>query len=443
MRNLKLLFCILLVFTFCLALASCQGDAVYYTVEFDSQGGSEIQSRAIESGSSFAEPDAPQKAGYIFGGWYNGETKWNFATDTVNSDLTLTAKWEKISYTVTFNTDGGTSVASQTVYDGETVTEPANPTKENARFIGWYNGLLAWDFEFGIVKSDITLTAKWDPIITYTVTFDSDGGSAVESQYPEKGTKVNEPTAPTKASHNFLGWYNGKTEWDFENDTVSSNITLKAKWQPIYTVSFDSNGGSAVEPQYIVDGLKATEPTEPTKATHIFDGWYNGSTKWDFENDTVNSNVTLTAKWKAIYTVTFNSDGGSSVASQDVVEGKKATEPTAPNKASYKFAGWYNGNTKWNFSTNTVNSNITLTAKWDPAVTYTVTFNSDGGSAVESMEIPHGEKIPIPTVIMQNAFLEGWFIDGTDIEWNFETDVVTGPITLKAEWIITLPQVPL
>lgn len=209
-----------------------------------------------------------------------------------------------------------------------------------------------------------------------------------------------------------------------------------------YTVEFDSQGGSAVQSRAVEGGTVFSEPEAPTRTGFTFAGWYNGETKWNFETDTVTSNMKLTAKWDRIsHTVSFNSDGGSAVAKQYIEEGTKAAEPTAPTKPNYVFDGWYNGETKWNFDTDTVNANVTLTAKWK--VTYTVTFNSNGGSEVAPIEVPIGEKITPPSVTRTYAFIEGWFIGDTDEEWNFEEDVVTEPITLRAEWIFTTPPMPL
>ncbi len=307
MKKSRLLVCVLIALAFALALTACEGKTTYYTVTFDSSGGSTVQSRAIESGNTIIEPDAPSRTGYNFIGWFNGEAAWNFETDVVKSNVKLTAKWERISHTVTFNSDGGTAVDSQTVYDANFLVEPQAPTRENFRFIGWYSGNTAWDFNTDIVMADLTLTAKWEAAITYTVSFDSDGGTAVAEQY-------------------------------------------------------------------IVEGAKALEPPPPTKTKFAFDGWYNGETKWNFDTDTVNEPITLKAKWKE---------------------------------------------------------------------TCTVTFDSNGGSAVESIEVPIGEKIPVPTVTKTNAFLNGWYIENTDTKWDFLTDVVTEPITLRAEWTFTTPIMPL
>ena len=82
---------------------------------------------------------------------------------------------------------------------------------------------------------------------------------------------------------------------------------------PEYTVTFDSDGGSSVDAQTVVEGGKATEPTAPTKDGYTFDGWFNGETKWDFDNDTVTGNITLTAKW------TEESQGGVSETKTETI----------------------------------------------------------------------------------------------------------------------------
>ncbi|MCL1847802.1 MAG: InlB B-repeat-containing protein [Coriobacteriia bacterium] len=134
--------------------------------------------------------------------------------------------------TVTYDSDGGTAVAPASVNYGNWVSEPAKPTKEGHSFIGWY--LDDESFVFGVVygvrvTSDITLVARWNAN-TYTVSFDSDGGSLVlplSVQYPASATQ---PADPQKEGYNFLGWYLDDAQFDF-NATITANITLTAKWE--------------------------------------------------------------------------------------------------------------------------------------------------------------------------------------------------------------------
>lgn len=140
----------------------------------------------------------------------------------------------------------------------------------------------------------------------------------------------------------------------------------------VYTVTFDSYGGTPVPPAQEVEyGLTATKPADPTLKGYTFAFWYLGedeqnATAYDF-NTPVTENITLTAKWEINkYTVTFNSYGGTPVPlAQEVEYGHTATKPVEPTLKGYTFDGWYlDGEEEpFDFDT-TITSDITLTAKW-------------------------------------------------------------------------------
>jgi len=267
--------------------------ATTYTVTFDSDGGSTVASATVSHGSKVTKPADPTKDGYVFGGWYAGETAYDF-DKAVTGALTLKAKWNSNNVTVTFDSDGGSAVASATVTSGAKVTKPADPTKTGYTFAGWYAGETAYDFNTAVTAS-ITLKAKWT-VITYTVTFDSDGGSAVASATVTSGAKVTKPADPTKTGYTFAGWYVGETAYDF-NTAVTAAVTLKAKWTVItYTVTFDSDGGTAVANATVNHGAKVTKPADPAKEEYVFKGWYVGDTAYDFDT-VVTAAVSLKAKW--------------------------------------------------------------------------------------------------------------------------------------------------
>ena len=212
------------------------------------------------------------------------------------------------------------------------------------------------------------------PVNEYTVTFNSNGGTHVINQKVKEGEKAKKPLEPTKEDHIFAGWYADSActvSFNFDNP-ITANTTAYAKWTPKpveptkHTIVFDSNGGSAVASQTVTDGEKATMPVAPTKAGHKFDKWMNGSSAYDF-NAPVNGNLKLTASWVAdTYTVAFNTDGGSAVASQSVKYGEKASKPANPTKNGYTFVGWYTDKsyvTEFDF-TKAVMANTTAYAKW-------------------------------------------------------------------------------
>ena len=429
-----------------LLLASCGGgndDRNVYIVKFDSNGAKEYTNRQYEEGDLISNPPIPTRAGYTFQGWYNGAELWSFEKDTVKSDMILVAKWKRLSYTVEFNSNGGSSVESQTINSGDKVTLPPTPTRENYIFVGWFDSAgEEWSFDNRRVTENITLTARWEACETHTVTFNSNGGSAIAPQYIADGNKITRPNAPTKSNNAFAGWFFGDVEWDFDNGVVTQDITLVAKWNPIktFTVTFDSNGGSAVAPQYVAMGESATRPEAPAtkpSANAIFVGWYNGSVEWSFDT-VITANITLTAKWIIRYTVTFDTNGADEpIPEIHADEGDLIIKPQDPTKADSRFVGWYNGEVEWNFATDKVSSDILLKAKWEPVPTYTVTFDSNGGTEVNSQNVREGGYV-IETGSSKEGFrLDGWYyMDGSDeVKWDFARDTVKSKLTLKAKWV--------
>lgn len=133
---------------------------------------------------------------------------------------------ETKTFTVTFNVDGGSEVAAQTVEDGKSATKPEDPAKDRFNFEGWFNGESLYDFA-SPVTSDLTLTAQW--IKNFTVTFNTNGGSEVSAQTVEDGKSATKPEDPTKEGFWFLGWYVGENVYEF-TQPVSDDLTVTAKW---------------------------------------------------------------------------------------------------------------------------------------------------------------------------------------------------------------------
>ena len=153
--------------------------------------------------------------------------------------------------------------------------------------------------ESGMIAKGVSITA-----LEFVVTFDNEGTKTTETI--AEGIKLTAPTTQTKEDYRFDGWYydnnGGEAKWDFDTDTVTRAMTLKAKWVQTYTVTFDTNGGSAVDPVTVDAGSTVTKPAAPMKSGHNFGGWYKDSTlqtPWNFANDTVTADTTLYAKWTA------------------------------------------------------------------------------------------------------------------------------------------------
>ena len=443
----KRIFFVLTLLLTALLLASCGGngqdDPQLFIVKFDSNGAKEYVNRQYEEGDLISNPPIPTRSGYTFLGWYNGDELWDFEHDRVISDMTLSAKWKRLSYTVEFDSNGGSPVGSQTINSADKAVRPQDPTRENYVFVGWFDSVgEEWNFNNRRVTENTVLTAKWEAYKTHTVTFDTCGGSEIAPQYIADGKKASAPTPPTKLNSAFVGWFVGEVEWDFENNAITGDVTLVAKWDPIqtFTVTFDSNGGSEVATQHVAMGKKVTQPQTPaTKPSPnaIFIGWYNGSVEWDFDT-VITSDITLTAKWLNRYTVTFDTNGADEPIPQALYdEGDLIIKPQDPTKAESRFAGWYNGEIQWSFATDKVTSDLTLTAKWTPIPTYTVTFDSNGGSTVNPQNVRDGGFIIETGSEKEGYRLDGWYYaDGSEeIKWDFAHDTVKAEITLTAKWI--------
>jgi hypothetical protein len=147
-------------------------------------------------------------------------------------------------FTVSFDSAGGTAVPSQTVRAGATIEQPANPTRANYNFTGWYFISPGWEFayNFGVntVGWDITLVATWVPIMR-TITFDTVGGTAIESISVQQGTAFNSilPENPVRDGYKFLGWRFGVsgTHVGSGNFFANHDNTLVAMWEAITVVS--------------------------------------------------------------------------------------------------------------------------------------------------------------------------------------------------------------
>jgi uncharacterized repeat protein (TIGR02543 family) len=208
------------------------------TIVFDSQNGSTVASGHAYEGDLLAEPIAPARTGYTFSGWYKDielTVPWNFAADLIVGDMTLYAKWAINQYTVAFNSQGGSSVASKVTDYNTLITAPIAPTRTGYTFAGWYKEstcVNAWNFATDKVTVNTTLYAKWT-INTYTVAFNSQGGSGVSSKVTNYNTAITAPTAPTRSGYLFVGWYKESgcvNVWTFATDKVAGNTTLYARW---------------------------------------------------------------------------------------------------------------------------------------------------------------------------------------------------------------------
>lgn len=339
-----------------------------YNVTFETSGGSPVKSlENVRDGTKITLPETTWD-GYDFEWWKTEEKIFAIGAEyTVNSDVIFVAKWAGLC-TVVYNTDGGSSVESETVHDMETIHMPAAPTKDGYRFLGWYttdeNNLMQPGDVFNVTDS-VTINAKW--IKLYTYKYDN-----TEYVTVEEGTKITIDDAPEAEGCTFAGWFDGTNTYqpgvEYE---ITDNVTFTAVWNVTVTYVSEHTEHEAVT---IEKGSTLDLPTTPTVEGYDFDGWFNeGDEKFD-SSYTVDANITLTAKWTKLWTVTYMSDGVE--IDSEIVRDGESIVLKAPSieKPGYTFYRWLDGEVyKPVNSSKEITADITLTALWEKIpVAYTI-----------------------------------------------------------------------
>lgn len=211
-------------------------------------------------------------------------------------------------------------------------------------------------------------------------TYDNGNGNGNANQYTE-GYKDN-------------AFDTNVTEWTLKANTTNTyvrTITKQCQYchekiveqeeKAGYCLSYDLNGGTGAEGTYNntyyppQDGNTATVAADPSRAGYVFAGWQDaaGNQYAAGNTVTVDRDITLTAQWNKLVTVSFDlcGHGGANIPSQTFVSGNKASEPTAPKEDGWVFGGWYTEKgCQYRFSFDSaVTSDITLYAKWDRVTT--------------------------------------------------------------------------
>ena len=427
--------------------------------------------------------------------YYTGEAttiKVTISGCTGESYLHSIKVTNKDNVTVTFNSDGGSTVDEQKVLRGHKATAPTDPTRAGYSFEGWYKGDTEFDFANTPVTEDITLTAKWSIVWTELTK------AALESTYkvyslgsydyilPSGNYYLGEDISvditvcigdygtPTQNVVLELNGYelrrdnNGALLFLRDNSTLNLIDSSSTKTGKVINSSGDTiflgsntnlnaNGGT-IDGNVDLHGENAViDNTDPSNVTVFREGQiygsspsaginggifystvgpvnsYSGQITGGIFYGTVNCGK---IRESAKVTVAFNSDGNT-VTEQKVLRGQKASAPTEPTKASYSFNGWYNGNTEFDFANTPVIENITLTVKWTPK-TYHVTLNTNGAdSCAELTEYTYGIGATLPTPVKAGYTFSGWYV-ANDFSGAAVTNIITTDTenkTFYAKWV--------
>lgn len=197
----------------------------------------------------------------------------------------------------------GETISTQIVKNGDTLLEPQVPAQDGKVFTGWDKTV-----PFGVIaglagdNQTITVNAQFED--GYHVYFMDNSGRVIATKTGKTGDTITfaDVSFPVDADKAITGWY---TDKDYSNKVesvtiASSSITLYAKVEPGYWLTFESNGGSYVAPAFYANGTTAKSPDEPTKSGYTFAGWYtDGDLKTPASFDSITASTTLYAKWTA------------------------------------------------------------------------------------------------------------------------------------------------
>ena len=360
----------------------------------------------VKNGSTFTAPASdgltrPDGNTDSYFMWLDGNGNSYEPGGSVPADVTeLTVQWTAPTYAVTLNTNGGTinngNVTGYTYGVGATL--PTDVTRTGYTFKGWYDNENLTGSPVtaigGAETGNKEYWAKWE-INQYTITFDTNGGSEIAPITQDYGTEITVPADPTRKGYTFKGW-----DKEIPETMPAENITVKAQWGiNQYTITFDTNGGSEIAPITQDYGTEITAPDNPTRKGYTFKGWDK-----EIPKTMPAENITVKAQWEINqYTITFDTNGGSEIASITQDYGTEITAPDNPTRKGYTFKGWDK-----EIPETMPADNITVKAQWE-INQYTITFDTNGGSEIAPITQDYGTKITAPADPTRKGYtFKGW-----------------------------------
>jgi LPXTG-motif cell wall-anchored protein len=383
-----------------------------YKLTFDANGGvGGTGPTDVEFGAAITAPTVTRE-GYTFAGWTPDVPATMPAADSV-----YTAQWTVNSYNLTFDANGGEGGTGPTLTEfGAAITAPT-VTREGYTFTGWTP-----DVPATMPAADSVYTAQW-AVNSYNLTFDANGGEGgTGPTLTEFGAAITAPTV-TREGYNFVRW-----EPDVPATMPAADSTYTAVWEaiPTSTITFDTDGGSAIDPITGYVGSPVTAPADPVKEGFTFAGW-EPAIPDTFPND----DLTVKAKWEAVptSTITFDTDGGSAIDPITGYVGSPVTAPADPVKEGFTFKGW-----EPEIPENFPAEDLTVVAQWEEILTSTITFDTDGGNEIDPITGEVGTPVTAPEDPVKEGFtFVGW---EPEIPETFPAE----DLTVKAMWEEDIPE---
>lgn len=358
-----------------------------WTVEFNTnEADGKIEDQLLKTGDLIKKPNDPTKKGYTFGGWFIDSEltlEHDFVNTIVTDNMTLHAKWISNNFTVNFVTNGASeSIVDQTVATDQLVIKPNDPTRTGYIFSNWFSDAaltILFNFDTDKITEDTSIYAGWTAR-DWTVSFDTnEADESISSISVRTDQLVTKPADPTRNNYIFNGWFKdaGLTiPFAFDTNKIIDNTVIYAGWiGKDWTVSFDTNGSNeTIGNQIVKTGNKVLKPADPTKNDYIFNGWFKDtalSIPFDFNSDTISGNAKLYAKWLlGDVIVSFDTNGANeSFSDQAYHIGDLLIKPADPTRIGFTFNGWFKDEAltiPFDFSKDTITTNMKLYAKWVP-----------------------------------------------------------------------------
>ena len=398
---------------------------------------------------------APDRPGYSFSGWQSDSVTVSTVGGAI-TDITLTAQWALLRYTVTYNTAGGTNnFDNPRDFNVEESFTLLPAVRLGYTFGGWKNQDNQTVTQITLNTSgNLTLTAQWT-INKHTFTYRSFAGQSVTTvNNKEYGSELG-MSEPTRRGYTFNGWEDMANGASYSsNSTMPDNaLNLIGSWTlNDYSVSYDFNQGtSAATFDYNFTVLESILIPSPIRTGWVFVGWDTaddgtanhtpiaGTTT--IAIGTYAEDLNLKAVWtQNIYTLTYNSDGGSAVNSKTFTYSQTldATYFPTPTKGTETFTGWYDANgARWGvFNANNTgpNNHLTLTARWT-TVPYSITYEPDNGENSYTTSVYPGSEVYIGfTPYREGYTFVGWKDLDDDTFYTSESIMPTKNLTLTAQW---------
>ena len=353
-----------------------------YTFTFDSNGGSDVAAITQDYGTEVTAPANPTREGYTFTGWDK-----EVPSTIPAADMTFTAQWQVNQYTLTFDSnDGSTVVVALTQDYGSAVTAPDAFVREGYTFLGWDK-----DIPSTMPAENQSFKAQWQ-INQYKVVFVSENDVLSEATL-DYGSAITVPEVPAREGYTFLGW-----EPEVDETVPAHDVTYRAQWQVNqYTLSFDSNGGTDVAAISQDYGTEVTAPAAPTREGYTFLSWDK-----DIPSTMPAENQSFTAQWQINqYQVVFVSE--NDVLSEATLDyGSAITVPEVPAREGYTFLGW-----EPEVDETVPAHDVTYRAQWQVNV-YTLTYYVNDEVAY-TVEVPYGTAIePYTPEVPEGYEFKGW-----------------------------------